>query len=674
MGAETPQAGWLSQVRRKGDQLSRETTPLQLRWTTLLDSAADGTHLAAALLWTLGEARRFQLLAAGGIPRIAPPGGQLMLDATHLEKVQGVLDTDERPVSPWTTPTGTPLVLARKRVAFGEGRMGVLELFFPKEREKEAGWMQLVLDEIGALLLQFAAAAGSPLAAPSASSAVSAPAMQFWAQFDPFVLSLQQSLSLVDTASVAANDGRVLLDCDRVSVAQKTGPRSRILSTSGQEAVQNKANLARRLAELAHQVCELGEPVTYEGSIEGFPPQFAEPLAAFLEESRSRMVMLIPLRENVPHHRIEQDLADRRRLRTGRVFGCLILEQFTESAPQPGVRQYAPLIADHVAAALSNARDHESIFLMPVWRAIGRTVGWFRGRRLAIAGAILAAVVAVGLGLAFIPWEYRVEAKGRAMPVEQHEIFAPWDGRVERVLVENGQQVSAGEPLVVLRSDDLETELLAAENAVLEGTKHVESLRDQRRRADAKRDLDESLRVAAELRKTEIERDGAELRAEKFRERRDHLTVRAPVRGVVATFQVRQNLLDRPVKRGDRLLEVMNVDGPWRLELDVPEYRMGHVLSATASAAPTAPLVVDYVAATAVSQGRVGRLGEIGSRSNESQEEGTVVEAFVDIDADDLPGRRIGAEVTAKIHCGPRSLGYVLFGDVLEFVQRKVWW
>lgn len=672
MGAETPQAGWLSQVRRTGDRLARETTPLHLRWASLLDVAADGTHLTAALLWTLGEARRFQLLAAGGIPRIAPQGGQLMVDAAHLEKTQKVLDSDERPVAPWAAPTGAALMLARKRVMFGEGRACVLELFFPKEKEKETGWMQLVLDELGALLLQFAANPAAP--GSLAAGATSAPTAQFWVQFDPFVLALQQSLSMADTATVAANDGRVLLDCDRVSVALKTGPRSRILATSGQEAVQNKANLARRLATLAHEVCELGEPVTYEGSIEGFPPQFADPLAAFLEESRSRMVMLVPLRENVPHHRIEQDLADRRRIRPGRVFGCLILEQFTESAPQPAVRLYAPLIADHVAAALSNARNHESIFLMPLWRLIGRTIGWFRGRRLAIAGAIVAGVVLLGLALALVPWEYRVEAKGRAMPAEQHEIFAPWDGRVEQVFVENGQTVNAGDPLAVLRSDDLETELLAAENAVLEGAKQVADLQQQRERAAAKGDRDEALRFGAELHKVEVEREGAELRARKFRERRDQLTVRAPVKGVVATFQVRQNLLDRPVKRGDRLLEVMNVDGPWRLELDVPEYRMGHVLSAVAGADLSAPLAVDYVAATAVSRGRVGQLGEIGSRSNESQEEGTVVEAFVDIDPNDLPGRRIGADVTAKIHCGRKSLGYVLFGDVLEFIQRKVWW
>ena len=31
-----------------------------------------------------------------------------------------------------------------------------------------------------------------------------------------------------------------------------------------------------------------------------------------------------------------------------------------------------------------------------------------------------------------------------------------------------------------------------------------------------------------------------------------------------------------------------------------------------------------------------------------------------------------GAEVSAKIDCGRRSLGYVWFHDVLEFIQTKI--
>jgi hypothetical protein len=27
----------------------------------------------------------------------------------------------------------------------------------------------------------------------------------------------------------------------------------------------------------------------------------------------------------------------------------------------------------------------------------------------------------------------------------------------------------------------------------------------------------------------------------------------------------------------------------------------------------------------------------------------------------------------AKINCGPRSLGYVRFGDMVEFIRQKLW-
>ena len=34
---------------------------------------------------------------------------------------------------------------------------------------------------------------------------------------------------------------------------------------------------------------------------------------------------------------------------------------------------------------------------------------------------------------------------------------------------------------------------------------------------------------------------------------------------------------------------------------------------------------------------------------------------------------RIGADVRAKINCGKQMLGYVLFGDVVEFIQNRLW-
>ena len=51
---------------------------------------------------------------------------------------------------------------------------------------------------------------------------------------------------------------------------------------------------------------------------------------------------------------------------------------------------------------------------------------------------------------------------------------------------------------------------------------------------------------------------------------------------------------------------------------------------------------------------------------------GSVVRVFGAIDGREFE-HRIGADVRAKIHCGEKSLGYVLFGDVIEFLYQRFW-
>ena len=684
MAAENPWSAWLSRVRQAGDAARTGTQPPVERANQLLNAICDGNNLCAALLWTADREAKFQAIAAGGLPRISAPDGQLNLDATtHLGPVRAVFGNEPPPQTPWIAVHGATFLRAIRRVVADANTPLALELFFPMERLRDKGGIDLATDEVVAQLTK-------ALIAHASSPAVNTLNDDFWRQLDQFSLSLQKSLSVADVAMVAANDGRVLLDCDRVSIAMKHGPRAKVVAASGQESTQQRANLIYQMAQLANAVCDLGEPVIYTGTTDGFPESFREPLSKYLEESRSRMVQLIPLRENIAHHKTELDLADQQRLKPGRVIACLIAEQSKDSDPKGTVTQRIPMVADHVASALSNARSQESIFLLPLWRTIGRTLGWFRGRRLAITGAIVAALGVVVAALCVVPWEYRFEAAGRAMPTEQHDIFAPWDGDVIEVHVKNGQAVKKGEVVLVLRSDDLETERLAAENAFNEQVKNIASLENQKRAAQAAGQAQEVARFMTEIAKTEVERDGAKIKESMFRQRLDALKVTSPVDGVVATFQVSQNLLDRPVKRGDRLIEIMNVEGSWRLELDAPEYRMGHLQRAVITQAGASPsshpalrqklapaeqLDVDYIAATNVSNRFQGKLSEIGTRTNESQKEGsTIVELFVDINKADLPGQHIGAEVTAKVHCGKRSLGYVLFGDVWEFIIRKVWW
>jgi hypothetical protein len=67
-------------------------------------------------------------------------------------------------------------------------------------------------------------------------------------------------------------------------------------------------------------------------------------------------------------------------------------------------------------------------------------------------------------------------------------------------------------------------------------------------------------------------------------------------------------------------------------------------------------------------------LDYLATRTVTAEEKGSVIEARATLDKSKLPLRTIGADVRARIGCGKSYLGDVLFGDVIEFVQKYLWW
>lgn len=185
----------------------------------------------------------------------------------------------------------------------------------------------------------------------------------------------------------------------------------------------------------------------------------------------------------------------------------------------------------------------------------------------------------------------------------------------------------------------------------------------------------EAIQLQGRLQETQIEITELQEQVKRLTARSEELIVRAPIDGVVATFQLRQKLLRRPVSRGDRLLDVMDTDCEWRLELDVPEKRLGHLRDGGEKYA-TDELPVQFVMATHPEVTYAGTVQHVNSRTEVSPKNESVLRVRIAISSAEIPEdqRRIGADVKAKIDCGERSLGYCLFGDVIEFVQREWWW
>ena len=71
---------------------------------------------------------------------------------------------------------------------------------------------------------------------------------QLWTQLETFTRQVHGSLNPQEVAYVVANDGRRLIECDRVSVAVRYGGRVSIEAVSGADVVEKRSNAVRSCA------------------------------------------------------------------------------------------------------------------------------------------------------------------------------------------------------------------------------------------------------------------------------------------------------------------------------------------------------------------------------------------------------------------------------------------
>jgi hypothetical protein len=514
---------------------------------------------------------------------------------------------------------------------------------------------------------------------------------QFWTDFEQFSLRLQRSLVEQEVADAAASDARSLLGADRVSVVTRKGRSVRVRAVSGQSSVNPRANLIAAMNKLATRVIEMGETLTYTGKVEGLAPQIEEPLAAFVQESGSRMVMMVPTFETEEMVRKQGEEADRdRKKKRVKATGCIVIEQIAESEPLPQLEQRAELIADHVGAALWNARLHGRIFGLSLWKLIGAGLEWFKGRKLMITTAVLAVIAVASAALSLIKLDYPVSAEGKLMPIEQHAVFATWDGVITRdgLKVNGDEEVTKGQILVVLENDELEGQIEEAKASVRKYEQLVIGKRAEIVQSELnipKLSDEEKPQSLANIERMRVEQRGIEGDLEIARQqvinletrKAEKLTIRAQADGRIPNFQLRQLLEDRPVRQGDHLFDIMNDNGAWHMEILLQEKRMGHILRAQREALAkneSVELPGRFTMATQPDAKFECHLTKVATRSTTDTELGTVFELnAVANEGQTLPEKRIGAEVTVKIYCGQSTLFYWCFGDVVDTAQKWLW-
>ncbi|MGI6418635.1 MAG: efflux RND transporter periplasmic adaptor subunit [Thermoguttaceae bacterium] len=497
---------------------------------------------------------------------------------------------------------------------------------------------------------------------------------QTWQAIDHFARAIHRDGRLAPTAYEIANEGRRLIQCDRVTVLVRRRRQWRVVAVSGADTANRRAATLRHLERLTAAVASVGEPLWYAertNEAESIPPEIEEPLHDYVDLASTRLAGFCPLTLPPPtgdcQPAASADAGDTT------PFGMVVVEQFDRLAPEE-LRERTAAVCRHAAPAVRQALDLESLPLYSV-SSLLHEARWFR--RLAGQPTLLLIAAAVAAGLAalgIVPATLRIEASGTLQPEVRRQVFAPDDGIVESLFVhEAGEKVARGETLLRLRNLQLQYEGQRLWGELETARKQLSSIEAERLAAGraSREDLRQAALRAAEEETLKKKIEGLSLQQTLLERLEAELQIASPIDGEVLTWDVKGLLESRPVARGQLLLTVADLTGAWVLELEIPDDRIAHVLAAMQSSGQ--PLAVRFILATAPEEHHTGRLERVSPATDSPGGQSPTVSAVVR--PDNQAAMRLlrpGATVTAKIDCGRRSVLYVWFHGLLHVTRSRL--
>ena len=569
-------------------------------------------------------------------------------DVRALPPVTGVLDPEQA-----GNPTAFTLLVCPVRVE--DHAVGVLELFCPSQKTP-------VIRQGDLRFLAALAELADDFHRNSHLRRLGRFAER-WNDLDRFAQHVHRNLDLDATAFAIANEVRRLLPCDRCSVAIVDGPKCRTIAISGQDVIDPRANVVRRMQQLIDSVRATDEPLWFAEDASHVLPSIQTSFQAYSDESNPRTVGVLPLRGADEAHR---DSAK------SPAVGMLVVEWFQIVQPRASVEPQLTAVVRHGGLALNNAIECRSLPFYGFLRSVQRLVPWRRPhgvRRVFVASLLgLAAVLA----LVCIPADFTVQGHAQLQPKTRHDVFAAADGIVAEVRVEDGQRVAKGDIVAVLSNSQLDFEFTRVLGEIQTAQKRYATTRAARL---AMTPTD----TATTNRYNQLTAEEEELKEwlnslgqqhEVLKSQRRELSLHSPIEGEVLTWNVEQLLEARPVKRGQFLMTVADLDGPWLLEIRVPDDQIGHIRAAQRDSGPNP--TVSFILATDTSTTFEGRIEKVAMSTETGNDNRSTVLVTANVDRDRIPQLWPGAVAIPKIQCGRKPLGYVWLHELFETIQKRV--
>ena len=509
---------------------------------------------------------------------------------------------------------------------------------------------------------------------------------ELWVKLETFARQIHNSLSVTEVAYLVANEGRRLVEADRISVATRPGKNCVVTAISGADVVEKRSNLVVLMRKLFDRVIEWGEKLVYTGTKDdALPPKVLKALDAYLGESNSKVLVIAPLQDER-----EKDLKKKAR-------SALMMECFETNLPPEQLLARLDVVGRHACSALYNAEEYRRIPMRFLWLPLAYLQDGLGGKAKAITCAVIAGLTALVLAMIFVPFPLKMEANGQALPIERHQIYAPIPGKIEEIPVglKSGSKVNKGQTLFYMFDFDLakqvkelQLEIINLEGRInAPGAKPGDAGENQGDKAMAVQEATTTRRIKIEMLNKLRDRTNADLA------KPGHFKVLAPKTGIILSADFRENLLGRYVKPNEPLIRIGFTDPEhpklpdWEIELKIPQKHVGQVLRAYDRLSAKAELDVDVLFMSQPDAGsfRVKlRKDKIASQANtqkdDNNESEPVVLAWARVSGDDIPADlRItpslllsGSEVHTRVRCGNHPMGYSLFYGVYEFLYEKV--
>jgi hypothetical protein len=514
---------------------------------------------------------------------------------------------------------------------------------------------------------------------------------QVWTQLEAFARQIHNSLNPTEVAYVIANESRRLIECDRVSIALRTGSKVKVEAISGADVVEKRSNLVQLMRKLFDAVMTWGEKLVFNGTKDdALPPAVLAALDEYLAESTSKLLVVMPLRD-------DRETNKKRPPRSG-----IMMEAFDPALSSEQTVARLEVIAKHATPALFNATEYKRIPFRFVWMPIAKVQDGLGGKAKAIMTCVSVALAVLVIAMIVVPYPLKMEAKGQVLPIKRAYVFPPMACKVEKFeeVVKPSVRVAKGQPLAVLYAPDIAPEvttLIYAADAAQKKMDLIQGRGGQNTNPSDKLTREISLIEAqGELfAKTALLRQMQNLFSIDM-QRPGFMVLRAPIDGVVLTPDFKEKFTGAAVKESQPLMRIgsynpepgKNKLSDWEIELKIPQKHIGQVLAAFSRLKDGEELDVDILLAsepTTMWKGKLARnkiAAEATPNRDDNNESDPVTYAWVRIHSKDgdipagyeLPSDKLVADlaVRTRIRCGNRAMGYSLFYGVWEFIYEKI--